>query len=119
MRTNKYYPNLNKKDYMTDMLLITTTSHRLFLIVFVMLLINGCASTHVREWSSGEEIDRNFNKILIMGLVNNVSLRNDVEGELEAYSRWSSIDLNDKNVYRIGEQGYNHGLVTQLTFVLK
>ncbi len=54
-----------------------------------------------------------------MGLVNNVSLRNDVEGELEAFSRWSSIDLTDQNVYRFGEQVYNHGLVTRLVFVLE
>ena len=90
------------------------------MFVFIILLINGYDSTtHVREWSSSDLNDRNFKKILIMGLVNNVSLRNDVEGELEAFSRWSSIDLTDQNVYRFGEQVYNHGLVTRLVFILE
>ena len=48
-----------------------------------MLLMNSCASTtHVRDWTSSEDYDRNFKKVLIMGLVNNVSLRNDIEYEM-------------------------------------
>jgi hypothetical protein len=45
--------------------------------------LNSCASTdHVRDWSSSEEYDRLFGNLMIMGLVNKVSLRNEVEYEV-------------------------------------
>jgi len=48
-----------------------------------MFLLNGCASTdHVRDWSSSEAYKRNFEKVMIMGLVNQISLRNDIEHEM-------------------------------------
>ena len=48
-----------------------------------MILMNSCASTnHVRDWSTSEAYETNFEKILIMGLVNQVSLRNDIEYEM-------------------------------------
>ena len=48
-----------------------------------MILMNSCASTdHVRDWTSSEDYKRNFEKVLIMGLVNKVSLRNDIEYEM-------------------------------------
>jgi len=48
-----------------------------------MFLMNSCATTdHVRDWTSSEDYKRNFEKVLIMGLVNKVSLRNDIEFEM-------------------------------------
>jgi len=69
--------------------------------VLLILLINGCASTtHVREWSSSDLNDRNFKKILIMGLVNNVSLRNDVEGEVvDAARRYNLNGINSMSMF--------------------
>ena len=52
-------------------------------IISVLVLLNSCASTdHVRDWSSSEEYDRHFRNLMIMGLVNKVSLRNEVEYEV-------------------------------------
>jgi hypothetical protein len=45
-----------------------------------IFLLNGCASTdHVRDWSSSDAYKRDFENVMIMGLVNRISLRNDVE----------------------------------------
>ena len=88
------------------------------------------------------------------GLVNRLKVANEVKsggwGAWEIYSRWSSIDMTDKNVNggemntlslglnwwplssilanvnyrystldRFGEQGFSHGLVTRLAFMLE
>lgn len=95
---------------------------------------------------------REYNKR--SGLVKRVKVANEVKsggwGTWEVYSRWSSIDLTDQNVYggimntlslglnwwplssiqanvnyrystldRFDLEGYNHGLVTRLVFVLE
>jgi len=59
----------------------TAISFTIFLAAIPsMFLLNGCASTdHVRDWSSSDAYKRNFEKVMIMGLVNRVSLRNDIE----------------------------------------
>lgn len=36
----------------------------------------------MRTWSSSQDYDRKFEKVLVMGLVNDVTLRSDVESEL-------------------------------------
>lgn len=36
----------------------------------------------MRTWSSSQEYDRKFEKVLIMGLVNDVTLRSDIESDL-------------------------------------
>ena len=99
---------------------------------------------------SGET--RTYNKR--SGLVRRVNVANGINsggwGELEIYSRWSSIDLSDKSIdggemntfsvglnwfpisaiqaninyrystlNRFGELGFNHGLVTRLSFILE
>jgi hypothetical protein len=76
-------------------------ANRISGIAFVLLLINGCASTtHVREWSSSDFNDRNVRKILIMGLVNNESLRNDVEGEVvDAARRYNLNGINSMSMF--------------------
>ncbi len=46
----------------------------------VLTLLNGCVSEGLmRTWSTSEEYDKKFNQIMVMGLINNVNLRNDVE----------------------------------------
>jgi len=95
---------------------------------------------------------RTYNKR--SGIFKRVNVANGINsggwGELEVYSRWSSIDLNDENIDggamntfsmginwypicaiqvnvnyrystldRYGEQGFNHGLVTRLVFILE
>ena len=59
-------------------------SCKVFLALLSMLiLMNSCATKDiVRDWSSSENYERKFEKIMIMGLVNQVSLRNDVEYEM-------------------------------------
>lgn len=65
-----------------------------YVVVLSMLTImNGCTTTyHVRDWSSSDEFDRNFNKFMIMGLINNVSRRFDVEREMVDAAR--KVKLN-------------------------
>lgn len=95
---------------------------------------------------------RAYNKRV--GLVNRLKVANEVKsggwGTWEVYSRWSSVDMTDKNVAggemntlslglnwwpmisilanvnyrystldRFGEEGFNHGLVTRLSFMLE
>lgn len=64
-----------------------------FVAVFTMLiLINSCATSyHVRAWISGADIDRDFNKILVMGLINDVSRRFDVEREIVDAARKTNM----------------------------
>lgn len=59
----------------------TTVVYTLFLVALpTMILMNSCASSnHVRDWTTSKDYDRNFEKVLIMGLVNKVSLRIDIE----------------------------------------
>ena len=62
---------------------ISATYMVFWAIISALILLNSCASTdHVRDWSSGEDYQRDFKKVLVMGLVNKVSLRNDVEYEV-------------------------------------
>ena len=69
---------------------------RYFMLAVLILMINGFAhSQNIREWSSSDEIDRKFSKILVMGLVNNVSLRSDVEGEVVAAGRKTNLNCTN------------------------
>ncbi|MEP1033571.1 hypothetical protein [Ekhidna sp.] len=53
------------------------------LILFTVFLLNSCVPEGLmRTWSTTEEYDRKFTNVLIMGLVNNVNLRNEVENEV-------------------------------------
>jgi hypothetical protein len=62
----------------------------LFLLSLALLL--GCLETlNMRTWSSAEDHDKYFKNLLIMGLVNNVNLRNDVENEVVFAARKAGI----------------------------
>lgn len=76
--------NRKNQDYSILKNYWTTIACTIFLAALpTMFLLNGCASTdHVRDWSSSDAYKQNFEKILIMGLVNNVSLRNDIEHKM-------------------------------------
>jgi hypothetical protein len=65
----------------------------IFVAVFPMLiLMNSCATSyHVRAWSSNADFDRNLNKVLVMGLINNVSRRFDVEREIVDAARKTNM----------------------------
>lgn len=54
-------------------------------ISFLLILLIGVACTPegtMRTWSSSQEYDRKFGKVLVMGLVNDVTLRSDIESDL-------------------------------------
>ena len=52
-------------------------------LLSILILMNSCATKDiVREWSPSEEHEQKLERILIMGLVNQVSLRNDVEYDM-------------------------------------
>ncbi|MEO9966233.1 MAG: hypothetical protein ABJF11_10615 [Reichenbachiella sp.] len=49
----------------------------------VLILFQSCTPEGtMRTWSSNEDYDRRFKNVLAMGLVNNVTVRSDVENEL-------------------------------------
>ena len=55
-------------------------------------LLIGCTQEGVmRTWSSSEEYDRRFKNLMVMGLVNNVNLRNDVENEVVKAAKKSEM----------------------------
>jgi hypothetical protein len=62
----------------------TRIACHLFLVALpTMILMNSCATKDiVREWSPSEDHEQKLEKIMIMGLVNQMSLRNDVEYEM-------------------------------------
>jgi len=52
-------------------------------LLATLILMNSCATKDiVREWDSSEDYEQNIDRILIMGLVNQLSLRNDVEYDM-------------------------------------
>lgn len=55
------------------------------LIILTVFMMVGCVpEALMRTWSSNEEYDRKFKNLMVMGLVNNVNLRNDVENQVVA-----------------------------------
>ncbi|MEO9871591.1 hypothetical protein [Ekhidna sp.] len=53
------------------------------LILLSLLVLHSCVPEGLmRTWSTTEDYDRQFNSILVMGLINNVNLRNEVENEV-------------------------------------
>ncbi|MFY0600103.1 MAG: hypothetical protein JXR03_10565 [Cyclobacteriaceae bacterium] len=53
------------------------------LAISTIVLLSGCVPQGLmRTWSSSEEYDHHFKKVLVMGLINNVNLRNDLENEV-------------------------------------
>lgn len=54
-----------------------------FLFLLVGFLLNCCVPEGLmRTWSTTEDYDRKFSNILVMGLINNVNLRNEVENDV-------------------------------------
>ena len=54
-----------------------------WIFLLATIVINSCTTKDiVRDWNSGEEHKRNVESIMIMGLVNQVSLRSDIEYEM-------------------------------------
>jgi hypothetical protein len=55
----------------------------LWAVISTLILMNSCTTKDiVRDWNSGEEHKRSVESIMIMGLVNQVSLRSDIEYEM-------------------------------------
>ncbi|MEO9804765.1 MAG: hypothetical protein ABJF04_16030 [Reichenbachiella sp.] len=53
------------------------------LFSLTLLLLNSCLPEgYMRTWSTDLDYDKDFKKIMIMGLVNNVTLRSDIEYEV-------------------------------------
>ncbi|WP_421764633.1 hypothetical protein [Ekhidna sp.] len=54
----------------------------LWLLLFIFLLNSCVLEGLMRTWSTTEEYNKKFNSILVMGLINNVNLRNEVENDV-------------------------------------
>jgi len=80
----KLIENRKKPKYIILKSCWTRIACHLFLVALpTMILMNSCATKDiVREWSPSEDHEQKLEKIMIMGLVNQVSLRNDVEYEM-------------------------------------
>lgn len=71
---------------------MTAMTNRIFKrlknVGFFLLLAAICIMIHcapeglMRTWSTSEDYDRDFQNILVMGLINNLNLRSDVENEV-------------------------------------
>ena len=64
-------------------------------LLATLILMNSCATKDiVREWDSGKDYEQNIDRILIMGLVNLLSLRNDVEYDMvDAANKFGSSTI--------------------------
>ncbi|MEP3389502.1 MAG: hypothetical protein ABJO02_15020 [Reichenbachiella sp.] len=56
--------------------------NRFLPVIASALLLFSCAPEGMRTWSSSQDYDRKFEKVLIMGLVNDVTLRSDIESDV-------------------------------------
>lgn len=66
------------------------------LILLSFILLTACVPEGImRTWSTEQEYDKHFNSLMVMGLVNNVNLRNDVENEVVYAAR--KADLRASN----------------------
>ncbi|WP_420316198.1 hypothetical protein [Ekhidna sp.] len=53
------------------------------LFLSIIFSLNSCVPEGLmRTWSTTEEYDKQFNSILVMGLINNVNLRNEIENDV-------------------------------------
>ena len=60
-----------------------STNGIIWIFLLATILMSSCATKDiVRDWNSGDEHKRNVESIMIMGLVNQVSLRSDIEFEM-------------------------------------
>jgi len=79
---------------------ISTNGIIFWIFLLAIILMNSCATKDiVRDWNSGEEHKRNVESIMIMGLVNQVSLRSDIEYEMSNAAH--KIGLKATNSMRI------------------
>jgi hypothetical protein len=67
---------------------ISTNGIIFWIFLFATILLSSCSTKDiVRDWNSGEEHKRNVESIMIMGLVNQLSLRSDIEFEMSNAAR--------------------------------
>jgi len=65
-------------------------------IIFLVVLCSSCAPEGLmRTWSSNQEYDHQFKNVLAMGLVNDISLRSNVEDEVVYAARQQGIDATN------------------------
>lgn len=85
----------------------------------------------MRTWSSDQEYDHHFKNIMVMGLVNNVNLRNDLENEIVFAARKNGLNSMNgmamfppelgkpfENIERVKERLRNKGFDGILTATL-
>lgn len=71
------------KNKLFDTLTLSGSCKVFLALLSTLILMNSCATKDiVREWSPSEDQEQKLERILIMGLVNQVSLRNDVEYDM-------------------------------------
>ncbi|MEP5611483.1 MAG: hypothetical protein ABJP45_04505 [Cyclobacteriaceae bacterium] len=69
---------------------------RILVRVSLVLLLSGCVPEGVmRTWSSSEEYNHRFENLMVIGLVNNVNLRNDVENEVVTAARKAKLQATN------------------------
>jgi len=92
MKISKVEKSINQR--------ISTVCRFFGTVLFTLIIMNSCNSTyHVRTWKSSNDFDRNFNKILIAGLIHDESYRSYVESELLSAAR--KVNLTGTNSMRM------------------
>lgn len=62
------------------------------IILVVSVLVQSCSNeAYMRTWSSSHEYDNRFTKIMVLGMINNVEIRNDIENELVFEARKAKL----------------------------
>lgn len=79
---------MKTNNYLLKTINTSTNGKFLWVLILASFLINSCATKDiVRDWNSDEEQKQNVESIMIMGLVNQVSLRSDTEYEMADAAR--------------------------------
>jgi len=68
---------------------------KLLTIILIPLLTQNCVPNGImRTWSTTEDYDKKFTKIMVMGLANDISFRSDLESEVVLAARNFGIQAN-------------------------
>jgi hypothetical protein len=83
---------MKTNNYLLKTIKTSTNGIILWVLILASFLVDSCATNDiVRDWNSTEEPKQNIESIMIMGLVNQVSLRSDTEYEMADAARKTGL----------------------------
>lgn len=68
---------------------------KILITLLSIVTLSGCIPSNLmRTWSTTDEYDKKFTKIMVMGLVNDVTFRSDIEAEVVTAARNTNLQAN-------------------------